>query len=120
MSQKRFEFVATAVPSALNFCHAKVSLRRKVKAALRPKGSFDFVHPALGAWIVLPAAAAGPARVGDHHAGAVALGAGFLYGEKALLHAHLALAFASGADGGLRAGLGADAVAMPTVLPVPP
>src|SRR5262249_53667534 len=57
------------------------------------------------------AAAAGGAGVGDHLAGAVALGAGLLDRETPLLHAHLALALAGGAGGGLGAGLGAAALA---------
>src|SRR5690606_6962165 len=62
-----------------------------------------FLHPALAV-----AAAAG---VGNNGAATVTIGAGLLYREEALLHAHLADAAAGGAGGGLAAGLGAAAVA---------
>jgi hypothetical protein len=57
------------------------------------------------------AAAACAAGVGDHLAGAVAFRAGLLYREKALLHAHLAVAVAAGAFGRLRAGFSTRAFA---------
>ena len=55
-------------------------------------------------------AVAGRAGFLDHLAGAVALGAGLLDREKALLHTYLAVAAAGGAGDGLRAGTRAAAM----------
>nr|GEU28124.1 hypothetical protein [Tanacetum cinerariifolium] len=62
-------------------------------------------------------ARAGGARFRNDLAGAVALGAGLLDAEKALLHAHLAVTGAGGAGDGRRARLGAAAVTGVALVP---
>ncbi len=90
--------------------HTGFALARQTDtiAFIHPGGDFD------GQGFVLfnaPRAVAGVAGVWNVAAGAMALGASLLDGEKALLHAYLAVACAGGAGFGLRAFFRATTVA---------